>query len=88
MLKVGSKRRRPPAEVKAEREAKANKDAAVMEKLAELKHFERQLKMQKKELDHGKEAANILNDLLKAGQIKQAPDGSWAANQMADDGQQ
>ena len=45
MLKVGAKRRRPPAEVKAEREAKANKDAAVMEKLAELKAFERQLKL-------------------------------------------
>ena len=27
MLKVGSKRRRPPAEVKAEREAKATKEA-------------------------------------------------------------
>ena len=30
MLKIGSKRRRPPAEVKAEREAKATKEAEMM----------------------------------------------------------
>ena len=84
MLKIGSKRRRPPAEVKAEREAKAAGEVKMMEKLAELKHFERNLKMQKQELDNGKEAAQILNGLLKSGQIKQSSDGSWAAVKQAD----
>ena len=56
----------------------------MIEKLAELKHFERQLKMQKQELDNGKEAASILNGLLKSGQIKQASDGSWGVIQKDD----
>ena len=58
----------------------------MLEKLAELKHFERQLKMQKQELDNGKEASSILNGLLKSGQIKQGSDGSWGAAQQAASG--
>ena len=77
MLKVGSKRRRPPAEVKAEREAKATKEAQMMEKLAELKQFEQQLAQQKQELEAGREATAVVNGLLESGHLKQRKDGSW-----------
>ena len=40
MLKVGYSKRRPPAQVKAEREAKQAQDAEYKTKLAELKAFE------------------------------------------------
>ena len=41
MLKVGSKRRRPTAEVKAERRESDKKEMDLQMKLAELKAFER-----------------------------------------------
>ena len=77
MLKVGSKRRRPPAQVKAEREAKATKEAQMMEKLAELKQFEAQLAQQKQELDAGRKATAVVNGLLESGHLKQRKDGTW-----------
>ena len=45
MLKVGSKRRRPTAEVKEERRESDKKEMELQMKLAELKAFERQLKL-------------------------------------------
>ena len=46
-------------------------------KLAELKSFERNLKMKQNELKNGKEAMNIVNGLIEAGSLKQEADGSW-----------
>ena len=45
MLKEGSKRRRPAAEVKAERREHDKLEMDLQMKLAEMKAFERQLKL-------------------------------------------
>ena len=79
MLKIGSKRRRPATEVKSEREVAEKKEKELMKRMADLKSYENRLSLKKNELANGKEASQILNGLLKAGQIKQSPDGSWAA---------
>ena len=47
--------------------------------MADLKSYENSLALKKNELRNGKEAIAIVNGLLKAGQIKQSSDGSWAA---------
>ena len=47
--------------------------------MVELKAFEQQMHLKRNELKNGKEAAAILNGLLKSNQIKQSSDGSWAA---------
>ena len=69
-LRIGSKRRRPTAEVKEERREADKKEMDLQMKLAELKAFERQLKLQKNELDNGKEASAIVNGLISAGSLK------------------
>ena len=84
MLKCGTKRRRTTEEVQVEREGSKKKDQEMQNKLQELKAFEQQLHNQQRELNNGKEAAAVLNGLLKSGQIKQCKDGTWAAAQNAD----
>ena len=81
MLKVGSKRRRPPAEVKAERESKRLKDEGVQQKLMELQRFEAHLKEEAEKLETARQAEGVLNELIRAGDVKQYTDGSWAAVQ-------
>ena len=88
MLKVGSKRRRPAAEVKAEQEQEKKKEDDFQKKLLDLKAYEQKLHLHKNELKNGKVAEGILNGLLKSGQIKQAKDGTWAAVQQEDRMQQ
>ena len=80
MLKVGSKRRRPPAEIKAEREVKEQQDAGYQAKFAELKAFEAHIERKKIELQNQLNAEGILNDLIKNGEVKQYEDGSWGAD--------
>ena len=70
MLKVGSKRRRPTAEVKEERRESDKKEMELQMKLAELKAFERQLKLKQTDMNNGKEAMTIVNGLIKAGSLK------------------
>ena len=50
MLKAGSKRRRPVAEVKAEKQSKFHQDAALQSKFDELKAFELHIDRKKEEL--------------------------------------
>ena len=81
MLKVGSKRRRPAAEVKESRREHDKLEMDLQIKLAELKSFERNLKMKQNELNNGKEAMSIVNGLIEAGSLKQEPNGSWTVIQ-------
>ena len=78
MLKVGSKRRRTATEVKVEREDSKMKAGDLQAKLTELRAMDQQLKQKKAEFDSGQAAANILNGLIKAGQIVRNGDGSFA----------
>lgn len=64
MLKTNAKRRRPPAEVKAEREAKQALESEQQAKRAELQALERQLSERKEQVDNAMLAERILNDLI------------------------
>ena len=88
MLKVGSKRRRPTAEVKESRRESDKQEMDLQMKLAELKAFERQLKLKQNELNSGKEASAIVNGLIEAGSLKQESDGSWTVLQPSQPQQQ
>ena len=79
MMKTNAKRRRPPAEVKAEREAKQALDAEQQAKLAELQALEARLNQRKEQVDNAMAAERLLNDLIGSKQVKQFPDGSWGA---------
>ena len=79
MLKVGSKRRRPPAEVKAERESKRKPGPGFEQQLAELQRFEAHLKQEAEKLETARQAEGVLNELIRAGDVKQHTDGSWGA---------
>ena len=81
MLKVGSKRRRPPAEVKAERESKRKPGPDFEQQLAELQRFEAHLKQEEEKLKTARAAEGVLNELIRAGDVKQYNDGSWGAVQ-------
>ena len=70
MLKVGSKRRRPAAEVKESRREHDKMEMDLQVKLAELKSFERKLKMKQQELNNGNEAMKIVDGLMKAGSLR------------------
>ena len=81
MLKVGSKRRRPPTEVKAERESKRKPGPDFEQQLAELQRFEAHLKQEEEKLKTARAAEGVLNELIRAGDVKQYGDGSWGAVQ-------
>ena len=78
MLKVGSKRRRTAGELKIEREDSKMKAGDLQAKLTELRAMDQQLKQKKQEFDSGQAAANILNGLIKAGQVVRQDDGTFA----------
>ena len=77
MMKISAKRRRPPAEVKAEREGKQAAEAELKAKRAELEALEARLNGRKEQVDNAMMAERILNDLISTKQVKQYDDGSW-----------
>ena len=79
MLKSEAKRRRPPAQVKAEKEAKATVEADAQAKLAELQALEAQLAARKEQVDNALAAERLLNDLINRKEVKKYDDGSWGA---------
>ena len=81
MLTQGSKRRRPPAQIKAEREAKQAGDAEMQAKLAELKAFELHIERQKESLSNKLNAEAILSDLVRNGVVKDFGGGEWGPAQ-------
>ena len=81
MLKVNSYQRRPQSEVKAERELKRQKTDEMQQQLAELQRFEAHLKQEEEKLKTARAAEGVLNELIRAGDVKQYTDGSWGSVQ-------
>ena len=77
MMKISAKRRRPPAQVKAEKEGKQAAEAENEKKRAELEALETRLNARKEQVDNAMVAERILNDLINSKQVKQYEDGSW-----------
>ena len=66
MLKIGMKRRRTKAEIKAEKEEEALKQQDIEAKLARLQEMEQQLGQLQQE---NEQAKDVINQLHAAGQI-------------------
>jgi len=57
----------------------------MQQQLAELQRFEAHLKQEEQKLKNARLAEGVLNDLIRAGDVKQYTDGSWAAVQHSVD---
>ena len=53
----------------------------MQQQLAELQRFEAHLKQEEEKLKTARAAEGVLNELIRAGDVKQYTDGSWAAVQ-------
>ena len=71
MLKVGSKRRRTKAQVKADKEAAANKDVQDAQTIAELAQLRARVQGLAPEANQGKAASSLLSQLISAGHVEQ-----------------
>ena len=56
--------------MKAERESKRAKDEGVQQQLAELQRFEAHLKEEAEKLETARQAEGVLNELIRAGDVK------------------
>ena len=71
MLKVGSKRRRTKAQVKADKEAAALKDQQDASALVELTQLRARVQGLEHEASQGKAASNLLSQMISAGHVEQ-----------------
>ena len=71
MLKVGSKRRRTKAQVKADKEAAAHKDEQDASTLAELAQLRARVQGLENEANQGKAASSLLSQMISAGHVEQ-----------------
>ena len=71
MLKVGSKRRRTKAQVKADKEAAERKDEQDASTLAELAQLRARVQGLENEANQGKAASSLLSQMISAGHVEQ-----------------
>ena len=71
MLKVGSKRRRTKAQVKADKEAAALKDQQDASALVELAQLRARVQGLENEANQGKAASSLLSQMISAGHVEQ-----------------
>ena len=80
MLNLGSKRRRTTKQIKAEKQAAAEKDRLINEKLAMFDQIQSRIQQLEKE-DGTKEAAkHLLSQMIDAGLVKQTENNSILVN--------
>ena len=80
MLKVGTKRRRTVKQIRAEKEAQAEKDRILNEKLAMFDRMQEEVE-QLKQQDRDREAASILlSKMINAGLVQQKDNNSILVN--------
>ena len=87
MLKAGSKRRRTKAEIADSQQADLEKENSLRAKMARLDEVEHQLAAQEaqlqqaqQELQENEGAAQLVNDLMKAGIVRRESDHAFVAN--------
>ena len=70
MLKESSKRRRTQAQIKADKEAAAQKDAEAMAKAAELEQLKQQVLQLQQENQTGKIASSLMSQFIESGLVQ------------------
>ena len=71
MLKISSKRRRTLAQIKAEKEAAAQKERDIEEKLAQFEQMQAEMAQMRQDMETGKAAANLMSKFINNGMCKQ-----------------
>ena len=79
MLKKDSKRRRTKAEIAEQEAAALAKENMIATKLAKLDVVENQLAQAQQEALENQDAATLLQDLLRAGVVRQESDHTFVA---------
>ena len=64
MLKISSKRRRTLVQIKAEKEAAAQKERDTQEKLAQFEQMQAEMAQMRQDLETGKAAANLMSQFI------------------------
>lgn len=77
LLKVGSKRRRTKAQIKAEKEAEEAKQSEVNKKIARISQLEAQIDSLQNQANQGKAAADLMSQFMNAGLVQQTSDHSF-----------
>ena len=70
MLKAGIKRRRTQQQIKDQKEEEAIRQQSIEAKLAQFVQLKQQYTAVKQEADNGKNAAQILTDMINNGQAE------------------
>ena len=69
MMKISSKRRRTQGQIKADKEAAAQKDAEDRAKQAELEQLKQQVMQLQQENVNGKVATNLMSQFIESGLV-------------------
>ena len=77
MLKTSSKRRRTMAQIKAEKEAAAQKEAEIEAKLAMVEQLQHQVQALQQENETGKAASNLMSQMINSGVVEHGPDNEF-----------
>ena len=77
LLQVGSKRRRTKAQIAADKQAKLFEEQQVAAKLADYDSLQQRFDVVEQQRQNGDAAANLLQQFLDAGYVKQDKDGSF-----------
>ena len=77
MLKVGSKRRRTKAQIKAEKEEEEKQNAEQAQKLASINNLENRINQLEDQVQNGKAATNLMSQFINAGLVHQTGDESF-----------
>ena len=83
MLKISSKRRRTLAEIKADKQAKEQREQDTQAKLAQFDAMQQRLGEMEAEMQTGQVAASLMSQFVNAGLVRQDEDQSWV---VANDG--
>ena len=70
MLKISSKRRRTLAQIKADKEAAAQKEADTAAKLAQFEAMHQRLEQLELESKNGNAAASLMSQFVNAGLVR------------------
>ena len=80
MLKISSKRRRTLAQIKADKEAAALKEAENEARIQQVHELQQQVMALQQDNETGKVASNLMSQMINSGVVEQGPDNEFTVN--------